>query len=60
VAAAGLVAAFAVPLARDAVTSVAAVVIACVSFLLLITTRLDTLWIIAGSAAAGLVAGFLV
>jgi chromate transporter len=60
VAAAGLVAAFAVPLARDAVTSVAAVVIACVSFLLLITTRFDTLWIIAGSAAAGLVAGFLV
>jgi chromate transporter len=59
-AAAGLVAAFAVPLARDAITSVAAAVIAAASFLLLAATRLDTLWIIAGSAAAGLIAGLLV
>jgi chromate transporter len=59
-AAAGLVAAFAVPLARDAITSVAAAAIATASFLLLAATRLDTLWIIAGSAAAGLIAGLLV
>jgi chromate transporter len=59
-AAAGLVAAFAVPLARDAITSVAALAIAAASFFLLAATKLDTLWIIAGSAAAGLVAGFLV
>jgi chromate transporter len=59
-AAAGLVAAFAVPLARDAITSVAAAAIAAASFLLLVATRLDTLWIIAGSAAAGLIAGLLV
>lgn len=58
-AAAGLVAASAVPLARDAVTSVAAVAIAAASFLLLIATRLDTLWIIAGSAALGLLVGLL-
>jgi chromate transporter len=58
-AAAGLVAAFAVPLARDAITSVAAVAIAAASFLLLVATRLDTLWIIAGSAAAGLIAGLM-
>jgi chromate transporter len=58
-AAAGLVAAFAVPLARDALTSVAAVAIAAASFLLLVATRLDTLWIVAGAAAAGLLAGFL-
>ena len=59
-AAAGLVAAFAVPLARDALTGAAAVVIAAASFLLLTATRLDTMWVVAGSAAAGLVAGFLV
>jgi chromate transporter len=58
-AAAGLVAASAVPLARDAVTGVAALAIAAASFLLLIATRLDTLWIIAGSAALGLLAGLL-
>ncbi len=59
-AAAGLVAAFAVPLARDALTSAAAVAIAAASFLLLTATRVDTLWIVAGSAAAGLAAGLLV
>ncbi len=59
-AAAGLVSAFTVPLARDALTSVTAVVIALASFLLLTVTRIDTLWIVAGSAAAGLAAGFLV
>ncbi|HVX66650.1 MAG TPA: chromate transporter [Bryobacteraceae bacterium] len=58
-AAAGLVAAFTVPLARDALTSVTAVAIAAASFLLLVATRLDTLWIVAGAAAVGLVSGFL-
>ncbi|MGD0200977.1 MAG: chromate transporter [Bryobacteraceae bacterium] len=58
-AAAGLVAASAVPLARDALTSVAVVAIAGASFALLVATRLDTLWIIAGSAAAGLLLGLL-
>ncbi len=59
VAAAGLVAASAVPLARDAITGAAAVAIAAASFLLLTATRLDTLWVIAGSAAAGLAAGLV-
>lgn len=58
-AAAGLIVASAIPLARDALTSAAAVAIAIASFILLIATRLDTLWVIAGSAVAGLVAGFL-
>lgn len=56
-AAAGLIVASAIPLARDALTSAAAVAIAIASFLVLIATRLDTLWVIAGSAVAGLVAG---
>ncbi len=60
VAAAGLVVASAVPLAHDAVTGAATVVIAAASFLLLVATRIDTVWVIAGSAAAGLLAGFLV
>ncbi|MGC9970633.1 MAG: chromate transporter [Bryobacteraceae bacterium] len=56
-AAAGLIVASAIPLARDALTSAAAAAIAIASFVVLIATRLDTLWVIAGSAAAGLVAG---
>ena len=59
-AAAGLIVASAIPLAQDALTGAAAVAIAIASFLVLIATRLDTLWVIAGSAAAGLAAGFLV
>ncbi len=58
-AAAGLVAASAVPLAHDAVTTLGAAAIAVVSFLVLVATRLDTLWVILGSAAAGLAAGLL-
>jgi chromate transporter len=58
-AAAGLVAASAVPLARDAIASPIAVVLAALSFLVLIRTRIETLWVIAGSAAAGLLAGLL-
>jgi chromate transporter len=59
-AAAGLTVASAIPLARDAVTSVMAAVLAAASFLLMATTRIDTVWIIAGSAVLGLAAGFLV
>jgi chromate transporter len=56
-AAAGLIAASTVPLARDALTGLLAVAIALASFLLLVASRVDILWIIAGSAAAGLLAG---
>ncbi len=59
-AAAGLIVASAIPLARDALTSAAAVAIALASFAVLVFTRLDALWVIAGSAALGLLAGFLV
>jgi chromate transporter len=58
-AAAGLVAASAVPLARDAITSPIAAALAGLSFLLLARTRIETLWVIAGSAAVGLLAGLL-
>lgn len=57
-AAAGLIVVSAIPLARDALTGAVAVAIAIASFAILIFTRLDTLWVIAGSAAAGLMAGF--
>jgi hypothetical protein len=46
-----------VPLARDAITSLLAVAVALGSFLLLTATRLDTLWVIAGAAGVGLIAG---
>lgn len=58
-AAAGLIVVSAIPLARDALTGVVAAAIAIASFILLVATRLDTLWVIAGSAAAGLLAGLL-
>ena len=58
-AAAGLVIASTLPLARDAITGLAAVAIAAASFLVLTATRVDTLWVIAGSAGAGLAAGLL-
>jgi chromate transporter len=59
-AAAGLIVAAAIPLARDALTGVAAAAIAVASCIALIATRLDTLWVIAGAALAGVLAGFLV
>jgi chromate transporter len=58
-AAAGLVIHTTVPLARDALTSWVAVAIAAASFLFLLLTRRDTVWVIAASAAAGLVASYL-
>jgi chromate transporter len=56
-AAAGLVLAATVPLARDAITGTVPLAIAVVSFALLTLTRIDTFWVMAGSAAAGLLAG---
>lgn len=56
-ASAGLIAAAAVPLARDAVTGPVPLAIAAGSFLTLAFTRVDTVWVIAGSAVAGLLGG---
>ena len=53
---AGLIMASAVPLARDTLAGPLGVAIAIVSGALLILTRIDTLWVIALAAAAGLVA----
>jgi chromate transporter len=50
IASAGLLFAAAIPLARDALTGPVTVAIAAISFALLITTKLDTLWIILGAA----------
>jgi chromate transporter len=52
-AAAGLIAASAVPLARDAMSGAGAALIVCAAFLLLVRTRLDTLWVITGAMAIG-------
>lgn len=53
-ASAGLLIYAALPLARDAVTSVITMTILALSFILIAFTRIDSLWIILGSAAAGL------
>jgi chromate transporter len=53
-AAAGLVISATVPLAKDALTGTLAIAIALGSFLFLVLTRKDTLWVIVGSAIAGL------
>lgn len=53
-ASAGLLIFAALPLARDAVTSVVTLAILVVSFLAIAFTRVDSIWIILGSAAAGL------
>lgn len=59
VAAAGLVLAICLPLARDAVTGALPLAIAVASFLTLNFTRVETLWVILGSAFTGLL-GFLI
>ncbi|MBK9167976.1 MAG: chromate transporter [Bryobacterales bacterium] len=59
VAAAGLIVAAAIPLARDAVTGPVPSVVAGISTVLVGFTRVNTLWLIVGGALAGLVAGFL-
>jgi len=58
-AAAGLVISATVPLARDALTSPLAVGIALGSFLFLVLTRQDTVWVVLGSAVAGLLGKLL-
>jgi chromate transporter len=54
IASAGLLLAAAIPLGRDALTGPVTVGIALVSFVLLLTTKLDTLWIILGAALVSL------
>ncbi len=59
VASAGLLLAAAIPLAQDALTDPITVVIALVSLGLLLTTKLDRLWIILGAAVISLSASSL-
>jgi chromate transporter len=54
IASAGLLLAAAVPLGRDGLTGPVTIGIAVVSFVLLLTTKLDTLWIILGAALVSL------
>lgn len=58
-AAAGLVVSATVPLAKDALVGPLTVAIALGSFLFLILTRKDTVWVVLGSAVAGLAAKLL-
>jgi chromate transporter len=50
---AGLMAAAAVPLARDAITGPMTMAIVMASFVLIVLTRVDTLWIMLAAAVAG-------
>jgi chromate transporter len=50
---AGLMAAAAAPLARDAITGPVTLSIVITSFVLIAVTRIDTLWIMLGAAIAG-------
>ena len=50
---AGLMAAAAVPLARDAITGPVTMAIVVASLALIVLTRIDTLWIMLGAAIAG-------
>ncbi len=58
-AAAGLISAAGVPLARDAVTGPGTLAVGVASFLVLAFTRVDTVWVILASAAAGLLGTLL-
>lgn len=58
-AAAGLIAAATIPLARDALKGPLSMAIACTSFVFMAFTKRDSLWIVAGSALVGLLAGTL-
>jgi chromate transporter len=58
-AAAGLVISATVPLAKDALTGSLAIAIALGSFLFLVLTRKDTVWVVLGSAVAGLIGKLL-
>lgn len=59
IASAGLLLAASIPLARDALTDPVTVAIAAVSLVVLLTTKLDTLWIILGAAIVSLSASSL-
>lgn len=54
IAAAGLVVHAAIPLARDSITGWIAAAIAVASFFFLVVIKRETVWVIAGSAIAGL------
>jgi chromate transporter len=54
IASAGLLLAAAIPLGREGLTGPVTIGIAVVSFVLLLTTKLDTLWIILGAALVSL------
>ncbi|HTM50928.1 MAG TPA: chromate transporter [Bryobacteraceae bacterium] len=58
-AAAGLIASATIPLARDALHGPLSASIAIGAFLFMVFTEKDTLWLIAGSALIGLIAGSL-
>jgi hypothetical protein len=53
---AGLMASAAVPLARDAIANPLSLAILVVSFLLIATARVDSLWVMLGAALIGLIA----
>lgn len=57
-AAAGLVIAATIPLARDAITGPLPAAIAIASFLFLAFTRYSTVWVIAAAAVAGLIGSY--
>jgi chromate transporter len=56
IASAGLLLAAAIPLGRDGLTGPVTWVIAAICFVLLLTTRIDTLWMILGAALVSLTA----
>ena len=58
-AAAGLITSATIPLARDALHGPVSIAIAVSSFVFMAFTERDTLWVIAGSAMVGLLAGAL-
>ncbi|MBK5295431.1 MAG: chromate transporter [Acidobacteriia bacterium] len=53
-AAAGLLLAATIPMAQDALASPLTVVVAVISLVLLVRTKVDTVWVILGAAAVGL------
>lgn len=59
IASAGLLLATAIPLARDALTDWLTVVIAVATVILLLVSKIDTLWIVLGAAAITLAASSL-
>jgi chromate transporter len=55
-ASAGLLISASVPLARDAITGPLTLVIMLLSFVVLVLTKIDTVWVVLGGAAIGLIA----